>query len=248
MVLPSTALQRPRSFSGLSSADRPRTTSTTIVCRNSNRWNEEIDENSRRKASGGGGETFAGAVLGGLLGGPFGAVFGASVGSSFGARAAQDRARQEEMKRLGLSQDMLDSAQEVGLALEQCMQGLSQVQENLETQQRLARRLDADSETLYDKAKTAMAENNEDTARDLLMQREKVRDRLKQVLENCVKARNQVDKMEANAAELEGRAMEIEALLQRTVGAKAMQNTEDLGLSLRDSDPLLQKFKDMGID
>lgn len=33
------------------------------------RWNQEIEENSRRKASGGAGETLAGAVLGGLIGG-----------------------------------------------------------------------------------------------------------------------------------------------------------------------------------
>lgn len=36
-------------------------------------WNREIDENSRRKAKGGMGETAAGAVLGGLMLGPFGA-------------------------------------------------------------------------------------------------------------------------------------------------------------------------------
>ena len=52
--------------------------------------------------------------------------------------------------------------------------------------------------------------------------------------------------MEENAAGLERRAMEIEALLQRTVGATAMQNADSL--SLADSDPLLRKFKDLGID
>jgi hypothetical protein len=37
------------------------------------RWNREIEENSRRKAQAGGmGETVAGAVLGGLVLGPFG--------------------------------------------------------------------------------------------------------------------------------------------------------------------------------
>ena len=152
------------------------------------------------------------------------------------------------MKRLGLSQDMLDSAEQIGLALENCMQGLTQVQASLETQQRLARRLDADSEMLYDKAKMALSENREEDARKLLFERQKIQDRLKQVLESCVKAKQQVATMEENAANLERRAMEIEALLQRTVGAKAMQNSEDLGLSLPQSDPLLQRFKDLGID
>jgi phage shock protein A len=170
------------------------------------------------------------------------------VGSSLGAKKAVDRARQEEMKRLGLSQDMLDSAEEVGLALEQCMQGLTQVQASLETQQRLARRLDADATALYEKAKDAMAENQETKAREYLFERQKVQDRLKEVLENCVTAKKQVATMEKNAAVLEQRAMEIETLLQRTVGATAMQNTESLGLSLSQSDPLLQKFKDLGIE
>lgn len=220
---------------------------TAVVLENK-RWNQEIDENSRRRAKGGSGETVAGAILGGLLGGPFGALFGASVGSSFGAQNAASRARQEELRRLGLSQDMLNSAEEVGLALEQCMQGLKQVQENLETQQRLARRLDSDAEELYDKAKAAMANSNEEEARKYLLERERVRNRLKEVLGNCATAKQQVAKMEENAAGLEKRAMEIEALLQRTVGASVMKNTEDMGLSLKDSDPLLSKFKDLGID
>ena len=165
------------------------------VILDNDRWRREIDENSRRKAAGGAGETMAGAILGGLLGGPFGAVFGASVGSTFGAQNAVNRARQEEMKRLGLSQDMLDSAEQVGLALEQCMQGLQQVQESLQTQQRLARRLDADVEELYDKAKMAMADNNEEAARKYLLERERVRDRLKEVLNNCVTAKQQVRRM-----------------------------------------------------
>ena len=163
------------------------------------RWRQDIEENSRRKAQGSGaGETVAGAILGGLLGGPFGAVFGASVGSSFGAQNAVNRARQEEMKRMGLSQDMLDSAEQVGLALEQCMQGLQQVQESLDTQQRLARRLDADADALYEKAKTAMANNKEEEAKKYLLERERVRDRLKEVLGNCVTAKQQVRRNRQN--------------------------------------------------
>lgn len=214
------------------------------------RLNQEIDENSRRKAasSSGTGSTVAGAVLGGLLLGPFGALFGASVGSSVGAQNAVNRARQEEMKRLGLTPEMLESAEQVGLALEQCNQGLAQVRESLDTQQRLARRLDADVEKLYEKAKKCINNNQEEEARKFLLERERVRDRLKEVLGNCVTAKNQVAKMEENAAGLERRAMEIESLLQRTVGASAMQNSQDLGLALDNSDPLLQKFKDMGID
>lgn len=38
----------------------------------SNRFNRDMEENSRRKAQGGAAETAAGAILGGLLLGPFG--------------------------------------------------------------------------------------------------------------------------------------------------------------------------------
>lgn len=41
----------------------------------SNRWDQEIEENSRRRAQGSGdgsGEFLAGAVLGGMIAGPFG--------------------------------------------------------------------------------------------------------------------------------------------------------------------------------
>lgn len=243
----------PRSVRPASGGCRHRNHGKQATALENRRINQEIDEKSRRNASGGGtGETVAGAVLGGLLLGPFGALFGASVGSSLGAQNALERARQDEMKRLGLTQDMLDSAQAVGLALEECVAGLKQVQESLETQQRLARRLDADANDLYDRAKACMTAggsgDSEEKARALLLERERVRDRLKQVLENCVTAKQQVTTMEENAAGLERRAMEIESLLRRTVGATAMQNSQDLGLSLSESDPLLAKFKDMGID
>jgi hypothetical protein len=189
----------------------------------------------------------AGAVLGGLLGGPFGALFGASVGSSMGTQKALDAARQEELQQLGLSQDMLDSANAVGRALTECVQGLEQVQDSLVTQQRLARRFEEDAELLYDKAKACMAED-EEQARKYLLERETARSRLKEVLVQCVTAKGQVSKMQENATALERRAMEIEALLQRSVGTTALQKSSEFGLSLSPSDPLLDKFKNLGID
>jgi hypothetical protein len=219
---------------------------------NNNRWQREVDENSRRRvqAQGGGatGGTVAGAVLGGLLGGPFGALFGASVGSSMGSQKALDTARQEELQQLGLSQDMLDSANAVGRALTESVQGLTQVQDSLATQQRLARRHEEDAELWYDKAKACMVKGEEDQARTYLLERETARDRLKQVLIQCVTAKGQVTILQQNAAALEVRAMEIEALLQRSVGTTALQKTSDLGLSLSPTDPLLDKFKNLGID
>jgi len=194
----------------------------------------------------------AGAVLGGLLLGPFGALFGAQVGSSFGAKKAMDRARNEEMQRMGVSQEMLDAARDVGLALEESMEGLKATQDSLVTQQSLARRLDREYNELYEKAKVAISDNREMEARQWLLERELMQDKLKLALKNAADEKKRLARMEDNVAKIEQRAMEIDAMLRRSVGATAVQRSEELGLSLsRDTmeqDPLLRKFKDMGID
>ena len=155
---------------------------------------------------------------------------------------------------------MLDAAQDNGVALERSLQGLQTVQEWLDTQQRWARRLDAECHDLYDKSKNLLTSGKEDEARQLLLKRTRVQEQLKQALQNCALAKKQQTTLEENARRLEQRAMEIDTLLRRASGAKAMQDSAlattgrfdnydvDFGLSLRDSDPLLRKFKDMGID
>jgi hypothetical protein len=238
------------------------TTSTTLW---DSQWEKDIEAGTRRRVQtgqtgSGTSETVAGAVLGGLLLGPFGALFGASIGSSLGGKNAVQKARQQELERLGITQEMLDSAQDIGVALERSLQGLKTVQESLDTQQRLARRLDAECNDLYDKAKNFLTSGKEDEARQLLLKRTRVQEQLKQALQNCALAKKQQTTLEENARRLEQRAMEIDTLLRRASGAKAMQDSAlattgrfdnddvDFGLSLRDSDPLLRKFKDMGID
>ena len=154
------------------------------------------------------------------------------------------------MERLGLSQDMLDMAQDIGLSLEKSIEGMEAVRSSLETQQKLAKLLDADSSSLYTKARHALDESNEELARKLLLERTSVQEKLKKVLVSCTEERGRLQKMEENIAQLERRALEIDSLLRRTVSAKSLQGTADLdvGLSLRSEDPLLQKFKDLGID
>jgi len=187
-----------------------------------------------------------------------GALFGASIGSNIGAQNAASRARKEEMERMGISQEMLDMAQEIGSALERSIEGLKACRNSLETQQRLARRLDADVTALYDRAKQAMTDGDEETARRNLMERQKLQDKLKGILLRCADEKKRLETMESNVSALETRATEVDALLRRTVGAKAVSDSSAASLSLRDSnitglslendDPLLQKFKDMGID
>jgi DNA repair exonuclease SbcCD ATPase subunit len=212
------------------------------------RLEDEIEANSRRKAQGGVGETVAGAVLGGLLLGPFGALFGANIGANLGARNSLDRERKEEMERLGLSKDMLDMAQDIGLALEQSNEGLQAAQESYDTQRRFAKRLDEDVTELYEKAKRALSEKNEELARKLLLERTEIQDKLKKVLINCSEDKKRVERMQENIAQLERKALEIDSLLRRSVTTKTLQDSSELGLSLTPEDPLLKKFKDLGID
>lgn len=209
---------------------------------------DEIENKARRKAEGGTGELAAGAILGGLVLGPFGALFGAQMGAQMGAKNAVDRARAEEMERLGITQEMLDSAKEIGFTLEQSAEGLKASEESLETQQRFARRLDQNMKDLYEKAKLKIAEGNEEEARNYLLDRTRLEDKLKTTLKGCAVEKRRFEQMESNVAALEERAMEMESLLRRTVGAKTMQNTSMSQLSLSDEDPLLRKFKDLGID
>jgi len=117
-------------------------------------------------------------------------------------------------------------------------EGLQAIQDSLETQQRFARRLDADATDLHQRAQKALVnDNNDELARQLLLQRTEVQDKLKSVLTNCVEEKKRREKMESNVAQLQRRATEVETLMRRSVSA-----------SLYVEDPLLKKFKDLCID
>jgi len=177
-----------------------------------------------------------------------GALYGASVGASIGQRNAMDRAKKEELERLGITPDMLEMAQEVGMALERSMEGLQATKDSLETQQRLARRLDQDANELMEQAKVALQQSDEETARKRLEQRHWIMEKLKSVLKQCVDEKKRLERMEANVSALELRAKEVDVLLNRAVGAKNIKYANDLGMSLSEDDPLLQKFRDAGIE
>jgi transcriptional regulator with XRE-family HTH domain len=236
------------------------------------------EKSRRKAQGDGMGETVAGAVLGSLVLGPFGAccqvtmffllkfsithsnivhflfvlllgaLFGASIGANIGARKAESDARKAEMERIGLSQDMLDMAQDIGLALQDSMEGIQAVQNSLETQQKMAKILDSDSAKLYEQAKAALDRPDEELARTILLKRANVQEKLKKGLISCAEEKKRLQKMEENIAELERRALEVDALLRRSVSAKCLQDSSQLGLSLRMEDPLLQKFKEIGIN
>ena len=115
------------------------------------------------------GETATGAILGGLVLGPFSALFGASIGSSLVRTNAIDVAKKEELASMGVSEEMLENAREMGSVLERDMEGLCLTEDSLAMQQQFTRRLDEESEAIDSQAKDAIARQDEEAARDLLL-------------------------------------------------------------------------------
>ena len=152
------------------------------------------------------------------------------------------------MERMGLTEDMLKMAEDVGADLERGIDGLKAVRNSLETQQSFGRRLSSNEEGLYEKAKAALNQGNEEEAKKYLLERQQLQQKLKKVLLACAEDKKRLETMEKNVMLLEERAMEVEALLRRSVGAKTMQNTMGSDFSLPDEDPLLKKFRDAGIE
>ncbi|KAL3823428.1 hypothetical protein ACHAXA_004303 [Cyclostephanos tholiformis] len=229
--------------------------SATILRGTDDRLRDEIERSAQRRAyedrsrGGGTGEAVGGAILGGLLGGPFGALFGAQIGASFGAASSLDRAREEEMRRRGLTPDMLRQATEIGTALRQAVEGLSAIRESVETSRRLARDLDRREKSLYERAMSAISSGDEEVARRLLLERESVKGKLLKILTSISEDRKRIAIMEGNVEALEIRGVEIENLLRRSVGAASLQDSSNVGfgLSLEPEDPLLKKFRDLGM-
>lgn len=231
----------------------PTTTLTALFM--SEKFNRDLEERSLKRArqrGGPAGSVAAGAILGGIMGGPFGALFGAQIGANLGLTSSLDKARKEEMERMGITQKMLDAAEEVGLALQQSLEGVDATKESLSTQQSLARRIEQEVTELYEKAQEALRSGDEEKARALLLRRTCSQEKLRTVLKACVDEKKRLETMEQNVSVLQQRALEVEALLSRTVGAKARQDsaamTGDFDFSIRNDDPLLQKFRDMDID
>lgn len=158
-----------------------------------------------------------------------------------------DKARMEEMKRKGITPEMLEMANEVGVALKQTTEGLRATQDSVETQQRLAKTLDKQSASIYERAKSAIEKGDEEDARKLLMEREMIKDKLVKVLKALAEDRKRLTIMESNVEALEARGLEIESLLRRSVGAAALKNSSASGFALEPEDPLLQKFRDLGM-
>ena len=232
--------------------------------------NENIIERSRQRAAakisqqGAAGSTAAGAVLGGMLGGPFGALFGASIGNNLGTKKAFDQAKKAELAQLGVTEEMLTAAEDVGFALEQSMVGMAATRDSLRSQQSLAKTLEQAMNDQYAQATRAMAEGKEEHAKQLLLERNTKKEKYIQVLKLCAEEKERMTVMEQNVKVLQQRASTVETLLQRAVGAKTAATaataagsssssslddfTSGSTFALNAQDPLLKKFQDIGIE
>ncbi len=159
------------------------------------------------------------------------------------------------MAKMGVTEEMLEQAREMGAALDRGIEGLDATRDSLRTQQSFAKRLEGDMGRIYEEAKKALQGGEEERAKELLFQKTQVEEKLKKALMNCVEEKKRLNKMEENVRAIEERAVEMESILKRTVGAKALMDSsmkamenDEFGFSLKQEDPLLQKFRDAGIE
>jgi hypothetical protein len=217
---------------------------------NSNRYPWDDSDNNK-----GVGETAAGAVLGGVLFGPLGVLLGASVGANVGKKRSMEESRRQEMERLGITQDMVDMAQDISMNWQRAKEGCNASHDSLRAQQSLAQRLEVEVQELQEEAKKSVVQGDEDRARTILLRKKQKMERWKEVLLKCAEEKERVDRMEENIQILEQRAREVDALIRRSISAKALQNNSNAKFLLDESadefssssfeDPLLRKFREL---
>jgi len=158
---------------------------------------------------------------------------------------AFDRARKEEMARMGVTEDMLQMARDSGAALERAIEGLKVTRSSYETQRSFARNVEENANQVYNRAKMAVAASQDDEAKRFLLEHRRLKDKLKKALVACVEEKQRLEVMERNVDTLEQRAREVESLLNQAVGAKARSDSR---LALSEEDPLLRAFRDLGMN
>lgn len=165
--------------------------------------------------------TFAGAAIGGLLGGPLGALLGGQVGNSLGTNAAREREERTRLASLGLTSTDLKAAQEVVNDFKEAEASLQVVADAADAARTHAAALAEDVDAAYASARQALADGDEQSARRWLERREAASERLERARAEVADAEARVRQMEQAAQSLARRALEIEAIIARTVTASS---------------------------
>lgn len=182
--------------------------------------------------------TAGGAVLGGLLLGPLGAIFGTQLGSRW-----QVTESKKEVDDLGLDADMVKLAQSVALELAEAMESkerLASIKEGIAAR---AVRLEDDVLRKAAEAMEALSES-EALARKHLESKLQLQAQLTSAKAELAKALQRCAAVDRSIEQLEQRALEVAALLER---ARSAQGPQRLRLADEASarmlrDPLLEKF------
>ena len=144
-----------------------------------------------------------GAVLGGLLAGPFGALWGAQLGGSLGANARAKREDTERWQRMGVTPNMLDSAQRVAAELADAEEGLRIVQAASESQSSLMETLDQGISDAYAAAETSLKAGDEAAARERLLERKQLQSKRELVAVELAAANERVSSMAGSVRALQ---------------------------------------------
>ena len=135
------------------------------------------------------GGAVTGAVLGGLLLGPFGAILGGNLGANIGAERREIKEVEAEIRRQGLTPELIEMVQECADGLQQAEASLGTTKAAYNATLQRAADLDAEASELYNLAAAAMNDGNEDAARRRLVERKQVQARFQEAKSDAAAAK-----------------------------------------------------------
>eukprot|EP00934_Nitzschia_sp_Nitz4_P006672 Nitzschia sp. Nitz4//scaffold121_size67750//40517//41394//NITZ4_006070-RA/size67750-augustus-gene-0.129-mRNA-1//-1//CDS//3329534357//6662//frame0 len=202
---------------------------------------------STRKKSDVDSETVAGAFIGGILGGPVGVLLGAQLGKSYGELNRQAGKEQEEQNSAGQSTTTLEARE----ALNNARSALHAIQTSLQVQREYALRLESDMAELVAKAREAILSGNDEEAQFFLLEKNTIRDKLDGVLKHCCQEDERAIIVQQQIRQLEAEVIERENdNIKRSMNANESTTGDIAGDTANSTieDPLLKKFRDIGIN
>lgn len=192
-----------------------------------------------------------GAVLGGLIAGPFGALWGASLGSSIGSNRREQREREEQLTQLGLNRQTRLLAQQLTEQLAEAESGVAICMDAERSQLRLVEQLRARASDIYAAAEKKLRDGDENAARDLLVERKAMLERLEEAEKVLGEAVSRTEAMKRSVDVLSSRAQELEASFKSAIASRAAAsgaraaNEYASDAALAPEDPLLAKFREL---